>query len=313
MNRKPKQPRIDGFTLVEILVAAAVGAALITAAVIGFATVSQLPLREGTVNVSLPSGVIADLYGTNLPSLTMGGNPNYFQSAQARRMKDRLMSDVSSSSAVFCLGRNATGAPALRPADVSVPQNTDFRTKSTPSAFREFLVSSDGAFASVFPEQQDGALLDTTNASIYCLGTLASVSDYTNRLTILATYEIDFVPSASPSGGTVASVRRYSGTNTAVPTDYYHVFYPGEVNGSDGFRPVAAFFGRQAAASSGESDPFARAVNQPFTFVWWPDPLLSKLGGGPVPVASTDSARANYTNMAGRTSLFLVLPAFPSL
>jgi type II secretory pathway pseudopilin PulG len=313
MKRPPKTPAIEGFTLVEILVAAAVGAALIAAAVIGFATVSQSSLRQGTVNVALGYGMISTLYGTNLPSLTMGVNPNYFQSAQARRMKDRLMADVSASSAVFCLGRNASGAPALRPADVAVPSNTDFRTKSTPTAFRGFLASVDAGFADAFPEQQDGALLATTNASIYCLGTLASVSDYTNRLTILATYEIDFVPSANPAGGTVASVRRYSGTNGAVPTDYYHVFYPGEANGPDGFRPLAAFFGRQAAADDNEDDVFARAVNQPFTFVWWPDPLVSKLGGASVPAASTDSARANYDNMAGRTSLFFVLPAFPSL
>jgi hypothetical protein len=313
MKRPLKPPASDAFTLVEVVLAAAVGALLITAAVIGFATVSQSPLRQGTVNVVLPSGVIANLYGTNLPSLTMGVNPNYFQSAQARRMKDRLLADVSSSSAVFCLGRNVSGAPALRPADVAVPSNTDFRTNSTPSAFRGFLASVDPDFADAFPEQQDGALLATANASIYCLGTLASVSDYSNRLTILATYEVDFVPSSSPAGGTVASVRRYSGTNSSVPTDYYHVFYPGELNGADGFRPLAAFFGRQAAADDETDDVFAKAVNQPFTFIWWPDPLISRLGGLAAPAVSTESARANYTNMAGRTSLFFVLPAFPSL
>lgn len=312
MRKRTKTPATEAFTLVEILVAAAIGAALITAAVIGFGTVSQLAVREGTENVSLPSGVIANLYGTNLPSLTMGGNPNYFQSAQARRMKDRLMSDVSASSAVFCLGRNTNGAPVLRPAELAVTNRTDFRSHSTPSAFRDFLVSVNSELGDVFPEAQDGALLQTTNASIYCLGTLASVSDYTNTLTVLATYEVDFVPSVSPPGGTVASVRRYSGTNNSVPTDYYHVFYPGEANGSDGFRPLAAFFGRQAA-NAGGGDPFAVAVNQPFTFVWWPDPLASRLGGLAVPAASTDLARANYTNMAGRTSLFIVLPAFPSL
>lgn len=312
MRKRLKTAAIEAFTLVEILVAAAIGAALITAAVIGFGTVSQLAVREGTENVSLPTGVIANFYGTNLPSLTMGGNPNYFQSAQARRMKDRLMSDVSASSAVFCLGRNTNGAPALRPAELAVTNRTDFRSHSTPSAFRDFLVSVNSGLGDVFPEAQDGALLQTTNASIYCLGTLASVSDYTNTLTILATYEVDFVPSVNPPGGTVASVRRYSGANNSVPTDYYHVFYPGEANGADGFRPLAAFFGRQAA-NAGGGDPFARAVNQPFTFLWWPDPLASRLAGPAVPTASTDSARANYTNMAGRTSLFVVLPAFPSL
>jgi prepilin-type N-terminal cleavage/methylation domain-containing protein len=78
----------SGFTLVELLVAAAIGAALIASAVIGFGVISSLPLRDGTVNVSLPSGVIGNFYGTNFASLTLGPNPNYFQAAQARRMKD---------------------------------------------------------------------------------------------------------------------------------------------------------------------------------------------------------------------------------
>lgn len=302
---------ISGFTLVELLVAAAIGAALLAAAVVGFGVVSSLPLRQGTVNVSLPSGVIANFYGTNFATLTLGPNPNYFQAAQARRMKDRLMSDVSAASAVFCLGRNVSGSPALRPAELAVPGGTDFRGHSTPSTFRNFLASADAALGSAFPAQQDGALRSTTNASIYVVGTLASVSDYTNRLAILATYEMDFVPSVQPAGGTVASVRRYSGTNISVPTDYYHVYYPGATNGSDGFRPLAAFFGR-AAADDDDNDPFAVAVNQPFTFVWWPDPLVSSLGAGQIPGSSTNT-RANYANMAGRTSLFFVLPAFPSL
>lgn len=301
----------SGFTLVELLVAAAIGAALIAAAVIGFSVISGLSMRQGTVNVSLPSGVIQNFYGTNFPSLTLGPNPNYFQAAQARRMKDRLMSDVSAASAVFCLGRNVSGSPSLRASEIAVPAGTDFRSHSTPSTFRNFLAAADSSMASAFPAQQDGALLGATNASIFVVGTLASVSDYTNRLAILATYEMDFVPTSTPAGGTIASVRRYSGTNNSVPTDYYHAYYPAAANGVDGFRPLAVFFGR-SAADEDDNDPFAVAVNQPFTFVWWPDPLVSTLGGAAVPGSSTN-ARANYSNMAGRTSFFFVLPAFPSL
>ena len=295
-----------------MLVAAAIGAALIAAAVLGFGVVAGLPMRQGTVNVTLPGSTISDFYGSGSSFISIGPNPNYFQAAQARRMKERLMSDISAASAVFCLGRDASGSPAIRPDELSVPSDTDFRAKATPSTFRNFLVEADSGFASVFPEQQDGVLLATTNVSVYLAGTLASVAQYSNTLTILATYEIDFIPTVDPPGGTVASVRRYSGTNNTVPTDYYHAYYPNEDNGAAGFRPVAAFFGRDAADSTGD-DPFAVAVNQPFTFMWWPDPLLSSLGGGAVPSGSDDSARVNYTNMAGRTSLFFVLPAFPSL
>jgi prepilin-type N-terminal cleavage/methylation domain-containing protein len=305
--KRPGNKTTEGFTLVELLVAAAIGAALIAAAVVGFGVVSGLSMRGGNVNVTLPGNTVADFYGTNSPFITLGANPNYFQAAQARRMKDRLMADVSAASAVFCLGRNVSGRPALRPVAFDITSRVDFRTNATPSTFRDFMVSLDSGFDSVFPEQQDGALLQTTNASIFIIGTLTNTSDYTNRLTVQATYEVDFVSTVEPAGGTLASVRRY-GTNMSVPTDYYHLYYPEEINGSDGFRPVAAFFGRWAAGQG----PFARATNQPFTFVWWPDPLVSKLGGGTVPTTSTN-ARAHYSNMAGRTSLFMVLPAFPPL
>ena len=292
-----------------MLLAAAIGAALIAAAVIGFGVVSGLSLRQGTVNVTLPGSTISDFYGSGSSFITIGSNPNYFQAAQARRMKDRLMSDVSAASAVFCLGRSELASPSIRPSELAVPADTDFRTNATPSTFRNFLVAADSGFASVFPEQQDGALLGTENASIYVVGTLANAAIVSNALTILATYEIDFVPTVDPSGGTVASVRRYSGTNNTVPTDYYHAYYPEEGNGANGFRPVASFFGRKAAGTNA----FAVAVNQPFTFVWWPDPMVSRLSGGAVPAGSDASARANYTNMAARTSFFFVLPAFPSL
>ena len=299
--------------MVEILVAAAIGAALITAAVIGFGTISQSPMRQGVANVSLPAGVVQNLYGTNSAFITLGANPNYFQSAQARRMKDRLLSDAAAASAVFCLGRNEPGRASSRVHQINLTDPEDFRTNATPGSFRNFLVRMDGDLESVFPEQQDGALLRTTNATLYIVGTLSNILNYSNTLTILATYETDFIPTVQPPGGTVASVRRYSGTNTAIPTDYYHVYYPGETNGPDGFRPLAAFFGRAAAKPSGATDPFAVATNNPFTFVWWPDPLVSKLGAGFVPSASEGSPKDNYSNMADRTSLFFILPAFPSL
>lgn len=309
--RPPKPSRTDAFTLVELLIAGVIGAAVIAVAVIAFGTFAGLPGRGGAVNVTLPGNTIGDFYGTNAPFLSLGPNPNYFQAAQARRMKDRLLSDAAASSAVFCLGRNLPGDPSLRPAELAVP-DTDFRNHATPSAFRDFLAEIDGDLGAAFPSGQDGALLGTTNATIFMVGTLASILQYTNTLTILAVYEVDFVPTVEPAGGTFASVRRYSGTNREVPTDYYHVYYPEEDNGSDGFRPLAAFFGRRAADPAGDN-PFARAVNQPFTFVWWPDPLVSTLGAGNVPSAPGESARADYSNMAARTSLFSVLPAFPSL
>ncbi len=311
MTPNPPNPN-SAFSLVEMLIAAVIGAAVITGAVMGFGVISGLSLNRGTTNVELPSGVMANWYGTNVSYVTLGNNPNYFQAAQARRMKDRLMTDVLASSAVFCLGRNVVTTPAERVLTWPLVSDTDFRQYATPSTFRNFLVGANSDMADIFPASQDGPLLNKTNATIFLVGTLSSILQRPNTLTILAIYEMDFVPTVKPAGGTVASVRRYSGTNTAVPTDYYHVYYPEESNGSNGFRPLAAFFGRKAADPGG-TDPFHVAINQPFTFVWWPDPLVSTLEGNAIPSFTSSSARGNYSNMAERTSLFFVLPAFPSL
>jgi len=317
----PKRPCPDGFTFVELLVAMVVAALLITAAVIGFSTLSQAPTRSGRVDVSLAPGIFTNFYGPTFSGsyVTMALNPNYFQGVEARRMKDRLLADVSSATAVFSLGRNAQLSPADRPAQLEVPANTDFRTNATPTAFRNFLTNTTNApafsnAASVFFGTEGSGLTNAlpTNCSIFILGGLDSPVTATNtKLNILATYEMDFVPTTTPSGGTYASVRRYAGTNPA-PTDFYHVFFPDESNTTNGFRPLAAFFGRGTAGTN----VFVLGNNHPFTFVWWPDPLASSLSnrfGVSVPVPSSAVARSNYVNMGGRTTLFFVLPTFPGL
>lgn len=309
MHHLPQRKKTEAFSLVELLIAASIGALLISAAVIGFGVITQSPVRQVARNISVAGGTMQALYGDASPLITLGANPNYFQAAQARRMKQRLLDDVASASAVFCLGRDTMGSPGLRPASLPV-DDTDFRTNATPSSFRDFLAAQ--GVGTAFSTSQQGALR-TANASIFVVGSLANSTTVSNNLSFIAVYEIDFVPTAEPPGGTLATVRRYSGSNNEVPTDYYHAFYPDEDNASDGFRPLAAFFPRQAAAPPGSDDPFAAAPNNPFTFVWWPDPLVSKLSARAVPAASTESARANYANMADRTSLFFVLPAFPSL
>jgi hypothetical protein len=285
------------------LVAAVIGAALITAAVLGFGIIGNLTAESGSVNVRLPGSAISDLYGAGSSFITVGANPNYFQGIQARLVKDRLVKDAAAGTAVFCLGRDFRGSPAIRPSSLPVTQGMDFRTIDSPDAFRDAFEDQLGSF----PSGQEGALGWAQNASIFILGTLDNVLQTSNNLGVLAVYEIDFVPTAEPSGGTFASVRRFSGTNSSVPTDYYHAFYPDEENGANGFRPLAAFFPRASAGGGA----FGVATNQPFTFVWWPDPLVSKLEAGAVPSGS--GVPSSYANMANRTGLFFVLPAFPPL
>lgn len=303
MKSPNPRPGNDAFTLIELLIAAVIGAAVITAAVVGFGVISNISAESGSVNVELPSGAISDLYGAGSSFITVGANPNYFQGIQARLLKDRLVKDVAASTAVFCLGRDVRGSPSTRPLSLAVPANTDFRTNTSPSAFRATFANQLGSF----PAAQGNVLSTSQNASIFVLGTLDNVLQSSNNLGVVAVYEIDFLPTTKPAGGTFASVRRYSGTNNAVPTDYYHAYYRGEDNGANGFRPIAAFFPRAAAGGGA----FAIAGNHPFSFVWWPDPLSSRLNGAAVP--SAGGPPGSYANMAGRTGLFFVLPTFPPL
>jgi hypothetical protein len=303
MNPPNPRKKTEAFTLVELLIAGVIGAALITVAVVGFGVISNLSSQSGSVNVRLPSGAISDLYGADSAFITVAPTPNYFQGIQARMLKDRLVKDVASATAVFCLGRGFRGSPSSRPLSFTVGQEIDFRTVTSPDAFRDTFEDQLGAY----PSGQAGALASSQNASIFVLGTLDNVLQTSNNLGVVAVYEVDFLPTSEPSGGTFASVRRFSGTNNAVPTDYYHAYFPDEANGANGFRPLAAFFPRAAAGGGA----FALANNYPFSFAWWPDPLSSKLSGPPVPSGS--GVPSSYNNMAGRTGLFFVLPTFPPL
>jgi prepilin-type N-terminal cleavage/methylation domain-containing protein len=311
-----KTPPSSGFTFSELLVAVAVAALLITAAVIGFSTITQAPTRSGRIDVYLERSVLTNFYGPSFTGayVSMAVNPNYLQAVEARRLKDRFLADVSSATAVFCLGRNSQVSAAQRPSLLVVKPDTDLRTNATPGAFADFLTNTPVlADAAVIFAGNTNGVLAQTNSSLFVLGGLdATVQGGTNQLGVIATYEVDFVPASDPDG-TYATVRRYAGTGEA-PTDYYHLFYPEESNqGTEGFRPLAAYFAR--SASSGTPLQVAGATNnRPFSFVWWPDPLSSSLSNRAI-VSWTSGApvRSNYANMAGRTSLFFAVPVFPGL
>ena len=302
MKSPSRDSRRRAFSLVELLVAAALGAAVITAAVIGFAAVSGASTRGGRVDVQLPGNTHSSLYGAAASYVSVWPNPSYAEGAKASLLRDKLIEDASAGTAVFCLGRNGLWTNA-RPGGVTLTNANDFRNIATPSAFRQFLVANNVPGASGFSTNQVGPL-STTNATVFVVGGLATQDTGTNTLRFVAIYEIDFVAAASPAG-TYASVRRYDPDSPLVPTDYYHAFYPGEDNGVGGFRPLACHFGR-----AGVGETYDVAPNQPFTFLWWPDPLLSKLGGAAVPAARNLPLRSAFANMAGRTSLFSVLPVF---
>lgn len=305
---KPKRNKTgNGFTLVELLVAASLGAIAITAAVIGFIVISSNATRGGRVDVRLPEEVQNLFYGSADEYVTMWPNPNYAEAARARLLRERLLEDVQSACAVFCLGRNEHNG--VRLSTINFDAGTDMREVTTPAAFLQFLVDAGAVAENIFSAEQNG-VLNTANASIFVVGGLATqenTAGATNALQVLATYEVDFVATTDPVG-IYASVRRYSPESLNVPTDFYHAFYPGEDNGVDGFRPLSVFFGR-----TGSGQGYDIAPNHPFAMIWWPDPLISALGGSMVPSAVDPQAgpRSAYSNMAGRTSLFTVLPIFP--
>jgi len=96
-------------------------------------------------------------------------------------------------------------------------------------------------------------------------------------------------------------------------TDYYHVFYPGQANN---FSPLAVFFSKASLGSSGTPaiDRYRQAADRPFYFVWWPDPARKNLASGYAPESLTNTnPRWDYSGMAGATSFFFVIPAFPPL
>ncbi len=291
-----------GFTFVEIIIAVAIGATVITTAVLAYQAITTTGTRWGVSgDVQLPAGAIANLYGLSGNYVSSAFAPNFSMAAQAESMRERLHDDISSASAVFCLGRN--GRSTVRPSTLAIGTGVDARLLTTPAIFQSYLASVDASSASVFTSYQGASA--STNASLFIL----KASDDTAAIDVSAIYEVDMIASTNPVG-TYASVRRYEG---AVCTDFYHIFYQGETNT---FQPLMVYFERDATGLTGDVaiDRYKQAANRPFYFMWWPDPAAPRLTGLPLAESLTTSQpRAGYINMADRTSFFFVLPAFPPL
>jgi hypothetical protein len=163
----------------------------------------------------------------------------------------------------------------------------------------------------------------TPNISIFILG----YSQTPVTIPVLAVYDMDFVQATNPNGtgtviGTYASVRRYvSGTLTA----YYDIVYPTDpMDQIESWTPPVVAFERRSRMAVVEGmttvDRFKVAAEQPFYFVFWPDPaeesLALPLNASPSSIlngsyAPTDP-RGAYNHMAGRTSFMFSVPLFPS-
>ena len=291
--------RAAGFTFVELVVAMVIGAGVILVAVLAYGAIARNGPSRHQSNVTLTNAVA--LYGTTNSLIAVSEAPSFAAAAMADSMRERLLSDISSASAVCCLARNKPNATGLRVTNLALPTNFDVRGMVTPDNFRTNLIEP---LQNVY-SSYSGA---TTNAnlSLYILG----YSGNATNVIVKAIYETDLVSLTNNPPDVYASVRRYVGP---IMTDYYHVFYPGQTNN---FSPLAVYFDQASLGSSGTAsiDRYRLAAGRPFYFVWWPDPARKNLASSYLPETLTNSSpRFVYSGMAGATSFFFVIPVFPPL
>ena len=287
----------QAFSFVELLVASAIVAITVTVAVIAFGAIHTGGNRGGTsLDVSLPAGVLANFYGLGGTEVNVSSAPDFGEIARAEGMRDTLHEDLKRAVAVFCLARS--GRSTVRPETINLATNFSPQATVRPSDFRALL----GAGAVTFTDYQ-GAATNLANTSLFIL----QASTNSAVANVRAIYEMDMVSATDPAG-IYASVRRYEGSRL---TSFYHVFYEG--TNANSFVPPVVFFDRSILAATGNPtvDSLRQAANMPFYFCWWPDPATARFWELQTP--ATNSPRNIYTQMAGRTSFFFVIPAFPAL
>lgn len=319
-----------GYTAVELLIVLALSAILLGGVVVSYGTLSRGHSNIGTyVEVPLGGDRLMNFYGIAGSTRNTPTAPHYGTMAQAQALQELFYSDVISATAVFCLPRDSynTWRPATIPYDPAIHGELD-----TPQRFRAHCIAAAGIAATLYRDYRnplnDGSTVPQ-NATVFILGFSKTV----NQLKVNAIYDIDvirFTGSTQPQGYH-ASVKRYAEDpgGTDFPLTYssgYEVFFPPSVPNpnpnspnqwsTDGFTPLFITFERSARRAIVETpttiNRFKAAAEQPFYFLWWPDPGARHLG----PVANTLSAsdpRQAYNHMAGRTSLMFTVPMFPAM
>lgn len=316
------QQRPGGFSSVELLLALAIGAALVGAAAIGYGTiVRSLPRVGSSAVVQLDAAKVSNFYGLSQTTIQASVAPSYGALARAEDMREQFLSDTLSATAVYCLSR--TDINTFRPYSIPYNPASDLVLDSNVN-FRQHLINKSLTSSSAFTK---GRAYDTTtsNASIFVIG----YSSVSTQLTVAAIYEVDIVRPTSPSTGYYASVRRYvpSASAAVALTQYYDVYYPppptppGTLKAdTENFAPVWVAFERMNRKDKPETvdiDRFKAGREKPFYFIWWPDPAARSLG---LQFSSTTNnaysptdPRKAYNHMGGRTSFMFTVPMFPSL
>ena len=314
------QKRIEGFSSVELLLAMAIGAAIIGAAAIAYGSIARsLPPVGSATMVTLDTNKVGNFYGLSQSVIQASVAPSYGSLARAEDMREQFLADTLAGTAVYCLSR--TDINNFRPYSIVYNPATDI-VLDTNVNFRQHLINKGLVSASAFTNKRNYDSV-ATNASIFVM----RYSPSTNYLVVRAIYEIDILKPSSPSTGYYASVRRYDfpTSSTAMLSQFYDVYYPppptppsGLKVDTENFAPIWISFERLNRKDKPETvdiDRFKAARERPFYFIWWPDPGAKSLGmqfSSNSAYAPTDPRKA-YNHMAGRTSFMFTVPMFPSL
>jgi prepilin-type N-terminal cleavage/methylation domain-containing protein len=317
-----------GFSLVELVVASSIAAAVFGAGAILFHTLSVHQNRHSSFTpVTLGNIAVDNYYPINDVSdgqIDAYEAPNYGRAAMAENLRDIFWADMRYATAVYCLGRDVLNT--YRPSSIPLPLSKDARELDSPEAFRLHLATVATSTAAIFTTWRGSSTQN--NGTIFIL----EPSGFTDSLAVRAVYEIDIQATAKPLG-TYASVRRY---NSGDLSDFYDVFYTAErsresnvlldgagnplplvPNAMEVFKPLFVFHEREERLSLAETDydKFKNAKDMPFYFIWWPDPAANGLIGETVPAAdyASNPTLTAYGNMGGKSAFMFTVPMIPGL
>ena len=305
-------PSNFGFSLVEVMVASAIAASVLTGAALAFNAIGMnQPKVSAIVSVEIGQSSAKNYYNINGSIVNAYKAPSYGRAARADRIRSRFWDDVSHASAVFCLARD--GLNSFRPVYIPLDGAIDGRSLDSPESFRVHLAKVMSQSSSVYKAWRGSSSFN--NGSIFIL----QPSGFPDFLSVRAIYDIDIQSTAKPLG-TYASVKRYSWN---VLTDYYDIFYPDDEKGVP-FQPLFVFHEKRTRLihNEGSMDNFKTASDMPFYFIWWPDPAARSLGrlnsnSGSPSDQSSKSEWPNplpaYSDMAGKTNYFFTVPLYPSM
>lgn len=313
-----------GFTAAEMLVASAIAGMVIGAAAIAYGTLARNQRKlTDVITVRLPSSTMKNnFFGQSAStSVTTYVAPSLGSLARAEVMREKFMADCTQSIGVFCLYRNANVLNTIRP--LTIPAPAAGTLLDTPEAFRTYLNGAVTGASAVFTHSYRNFSETAPNFTIFILGYSAN----STTIPVIAIYDLDMVTATDPAAtsttvGTYAALRRYVGTSL---TAYYDVLFKTTgTPANESFIPSVVAFERRSRIALVEGsttiDRFKKAAEQPFYFIFWPDPAHDNLAlpanakpssvlNGTYP--TTDPRRA-YNHMGGRTSFMFTVPMFPS-